>query len=90
MYNKKVLNLKTVNSFLLKNISLKSFYLVIMSNLRRLQGRNTKVKFMSWILEKNYVGSLNYSEKLVKYDNFTTKNAELKSINSLMQKNITL
>jgi hypothetical protein len=36
---------KNMNSFLSKNIPLRSLYLVLMSNLTCLQDRNTKVKF---------------------------------------------
>jgi hypothetical protein len=46
------LNLKIKIPFLQNNIPLKSLYLDIMSNTTHLQGRNTKLKFMSRILEK--------------------------------------
>jgi hypothetical protein len=52
-----------------KNIPLKSCNLVIMSNLVHLHGRIKKVKFMSRILEKIYVGSetseINCEEKSI-------------------------
>ncbi len=49
---------KNINSFLSKKYSRKKLaYLVKISNLTHLQDGNTKVKFMSRILEKIHVGS---------------------------------
>ncbi len=45
-----------INSFLSKSYSLKNFDLLTMSNLTHLQDGNTKVKFLSRIIEKINVG----------------------------------
>jgi hypothetical protein len=49
---------KDINSVLSKKYSIEKLtvYLVIMSNLTHLQGRNAKVKLGSRILEQIYVG----------------------------------